>query len=170
MRRMVASILAPGVSKAMRIQLAMATEVAQTSGGGVGGGGSVSGGCGCGLQRDGDADIGGGTHHGRKGTPIANNVCIPVLTLRVGENIRDVLRNMSLPTLGVSVWCKRWHQGGKLLHIVRAKGEPHTPNGSRTSHSYGRLGGRTRVQLMVAQCHCHLLYSLLPPDRAYLFH
>ena len=115
MRRMAAGILAPCVSKAMRIQLAMATEVAQTSGGGVGGGGSVSGGCGCGLQRDGDADIGGGTHHGRKGTPIANNVCIPVLTLRLGENMRDVLRNMSLPTLGVSVWCKRWHQGGRYF-------------------------------------------------------
>ena len=43
--------------------------------------------------------------------------------------------------------------GGLLLHGVRAKGETHPTDGSRTGHSDGRLGVRTRAQLMVLRCH-----------------
>ena len=49
---------------------------------------------------------------GREGTPLTNSARISVLTLRAGENARDVLRNLALLTLGGSVWYKRWHHGG----------------------------------------------------------
>ena len=91
MRRAEAGLLTPVGSKAMRIQLAVAGEVAQTSGdrgGGVDGGGRVRG---LRLQRNDNADAGGGTRHGRKGAPIANPICIPVLNLWAGENMWDVL-------------------------------------------------------------------------------
>ena len=52
---------------------------------------------------------------GREGTPVTNYARISVLTLRAGESTRDVLRNVALPTLGGSVWCKRWHHGGHCL-------------------------------------------------------
>ena len=38
---------------------------------------------------------------GREGTPLTNSAHISVLTLRSGENTRDVLRNAALLTLGV---------------------------------------------------------------------
>ena len=113
MRRAEAGILTPGGSEAMCIQLAVAEEVAQTRGGGgsgFGGRGRVHS---FRLQRDNDTDAGGGTCHVREGTPHANPVCIPIMTLRAGDNTRDVLRNVALPNLGGSVWCKRWYHGGR---------------------------------------------------------
>ena len=40
----------------------------------------------------------------REGTPLTNPARISVLTLRAGENTRDVLSIMDLPNLGGSVW------------------------------------------------------------------
>ena len=39
----------------------------------------------------------------REGTPLTNPARVSVLTLRAGENTRDVLRNVDLPNLGGSV-------------------------------------------------------------------
>ena len=113
MWRQEAGILTPSGSEAMRIQLAVAAEVAKTSGfssSRCGGGGRVHSFL---LQHDNNADAGGSTCHVREGTPHANPVCIPILTLRAGDNTRDVLRNVALPNLGGSVWCKRWYHGGR---------------------------------------------------------
>ena len=62
----------------------------------------------------------------REGTPLTNPAHISVLTLRAGENILDVLRDLSLPTLGGSVWCNRWYHGGRCFSGCDRKGS-HTP-------------------------------------------
>ena len=103
MWRQEAGILTPSGSEAMRIQLAVAAEVAKTSGFGssrCGGGGRVHSFL---LQHDNNADAGGSTCHVREGTPHANPVCTPILTLRAGDNTRNFLRNLVLQTLGGSV-------------------------------------------------------------------
>ena len=110
MRHAAAGLPTPVGSELMRIQLSVAEEVAQTSGGGGGGGGGRGGGCGRHLQRDNDADADSSTRHGCKGAPISNPVCIPILTLWAGDNMQDVLRNVDLPTLVVSLRGKRWYQ------------------------------------------------------------
>ena len=97
----------------MRIKLDVAEEVSKTSVNGDRGGGNGGGVRGCRLQRDENMDAGDGTRHGREGTQIANPVCILVRTLRAGENMRVSLRNVDLPTLRGSVWCKRWHHGDR---------------------------------------------------------
>ena len=99
MRRAADGLLTPGGSEAMRIQLAVAAEVARASVGGGGEGGGGSGARSRRLQRENDADAGGSTCHGHGGTPLVNPVCIPVLTHWAGENTRDVLWNVDLPTL-----------------------------------------------------------------------
>ena len=62
----------------------------------------------------------------REGTPLTNPARISVLTLRAGENTRDVLSNMALPTLGGSMWCKRWHHGGRCFSGCDRRGS-HIP-------------------------------------------
>ena len=83
MRHTAASVPNPSGSEAMRIQLAIVEEVAQTSGGGG------DRGHGCRLHSNNDANAGGGTCHVRKGAPIANTMCIPVPNIRAGENTQD---------------------------------------------------------------------------------
>ena len=107
MRRAEAGLLTPRGSEAMHIQLTVASEVARASGGGSSGSGGGGGVRGCRLQHDNNADAVGGNHYGCKGTLLANPVCIPLLTLQVGDNTQDILQNVALPTLGGSVWCKR---------------------------------------------------------------
>ena len=62
----------------------------------------------------------------REGTPLTNPARISVLTLRSGENTRDFLRNVALPTLGGSVWCMRWNHGGRCFSGCDRKGS-HIP-------------------------------------------
>ena len=62
----------------------------------------------------------------REGTPLTNPARISVLTLRSGENTRDFLRNVALPTLGGSVWCMRWNHGGRCFLGCDRKGS-HIP-------------------------------------------
>ena len=62
----------------------------------------------------------------REGTPLTNPAYIYVLTLRAGENTRDVLRNVALLTLGGSVWSKRWHHGGRCFSVYDRRGS-HIP-------------------------------------------
>ena len=122
MRRAAAGLLTPGGSEGVRIQLAVAAKVARASGVGGSGGGGSGGVRSCRLQCDKNADAGEGTRPSCKGTPLANSTCIPVLTLWAEENMQDVLRNVALPTLGISVWCKRWHRGGHCFTTCEQKG------------------------------------------------
>ena len=108
MRRVEAGLPTPGGSEAIIIQLALAAELKRAGRGGVngggGGGGVVGGERGRRLQRTNNADAGSGTCQVRKGTLLTNLARISVLNLSVGENTRDFLRNVALPTLGGSVW------------------------------------------------------------------
>ena len=72
MRHAANGLPTPGGSKAIRIQLEVAAEVARASGGGVSGGGGVGGLFGHRLQCNDDADAGGGTCHSREDTPLEN--------------------------------------------------------------------------------------------------
>ena len=108
------------------IQLALAAEVARAGGSGGSGGGGRGGVCGHRLQRNDDADAGGGTRHSCKGALLANPACILVLTLQAGKNTLYFLWNVDLLNLGGSVWCKRWHHGGRCFMACYQK-EMHTP-------------------------------------------
>ena len=78
MRHAADGLPTPGGSKAIRIQLEVAVEAAIARGGGGSGGGDGGGdgggAHGCSLQRDNNADAGGGTRHGHKGTLLAKPV------------------------------------------------------------------------------------------------
>ena len=62
----------------------------------------------------------------REGTPLTNPARVSVLTLRAGENTQDVLRKVALPKIGGSVWCKRWHHGGRCFSGCDRRGS-HIP-------------------------------------------
>ena len=129
-RRVAAGIPTPGGSEASRIQLLVASELKRAGGGGGKGGGG-EGGSGGGVhshcvQPINNADSGSGTCQGCKGTPLTNPTRIPVLTLRAGENTWYVLRNVALPNLEGSIWCKHWHRGGRCFSACDRKGR-HIP-------------------------------------------
>jgi len=55
---------------------------------------------------------GGGDRVGLEGVVRPNRLKRPALAMLEGENTRDLLRGVVLPTLGGATWCKRWYHGG----------------------------------------------------------
>ena len=110
--------------------MAVATELKRASvwggNGGGGGGGSRGGSRVRRVQTTNTADASSVASQGQEGTSLTKPARISVLTLRVGEKTHNVLRNVALPTLGGSVWCKRWHHGGHCLSGCDSKGS-HIP-------------------------------------------
>ena len=110
--------------------MAVAAEMKRAGGcGGNGGGGrGHTGGNPC-VRSDlpaGPVEASGVACQSREGTPLTNPARISVLPLRADDNTRDVLSNVDLPTLGGSVWCKRWHRGGRCFSGCDRKGS-HIP-------------------------------------------
>ena len=103
MKHVAASLPTPGSSKVSRIQLTVAADLKRTcgSGGNGGGDGGVggSGAHGRHVHPTNTVDSGSGIIQGRVDTALTNTTRISFLTLRVGENTRDVLRNVALPIL-----------------------------------------------------------------------
>ena len=118
-RRVAAGLPTPGSSESHRIRMSVAEETKRAGGRGSNGGGGRghTEGNPCAWSdlpaRPGEAS--GVTRQSREGTPLTNPDRISVLTLRAGENTRGFLRNVDLPTLGGSVWCNRWHHGGRCF-------------------------------------------------------
>ena len=117
--RVAAGLPTPGISESHRINIAVEAEMKRAGGrGSNGGGGRVKiGGNSCAWsdQTAKTVEASGVVSQGWKGTPLTNSAHISILTLRAGENTHDVLRNVAIPTLGVSVWCKCWHHGGRCF-------------------------------------------------------
>ena len=61
---------------------------------------------------DGNGAGRGSNRVGREGEVTPNPLKRPALAMIEGENTRNLLRNVVLPTLGGHTWCKRWHHGG----------------------------------------------------------
>ena len=72
---------------------------------------------------DGDGGGGGGGDRvGPEGVAVPNRLKRPALAMIEGENTRDILRNVVLPTLGGHTWCKRWHHGGTCFENCLRRG------------------------------------------------
>ena len=116
-RRVAAGLPTPGSLESHRIEMAVAAEMKRAGGrgsNGVGGTGNSGGNFNARYDlpdRPGEASS--IARQSREGTPLTNPDRISVLTFRSGDNTLDVLRNVDLPSLGGSVWCKRWHHGGR---------------------------------------------------------
>ena len=97
---MAAGLPTPGSSESHGINIAVTAEIKRAKGrGGNGGGGrGNSGGNSCDRSDQPAKTVNtiGVVHQVRKDTPLTNSARISVLTLRAGENILDVFRNLAL--------------------------------------------------------------------------
>ena len=127
---MAAGLPTPGRSEAHRIHLAVAEDTKRAGGKGGHGAGGRGGNEGYSHARHDqpiktteDSSV---SRQGQEGTPLTKPARISVLTLQSGENTCDVLRNVDLPSLGGSLWCKCWHHGGRCFSGCDRKGN-HIP-------------------------------------------
>ena len=129
-RRVAAGLPTPGSLESHHIGMAVAAETKRAGGRGSNGGGDRGHSEGNSNARSDlparPMEASGVARQSCEGTPLTNPARISVLTIRAGDNTRDVLRNVALPTLGGSLWCKRWHHGGRCFSDCDRKGS-HIP-------------------------------------------